>query len=143
MTLAISFATLVKNNNGLFKSEKQASFLISMCRDGVFGTSSAFGYSSFNMYYYCDDNGIYKVEKSTPKKGIMLTWERREEGKVTVQDKKEIKSISRMLKQTQQSIIDTTNYVWADTEMGKEVTASRNTNVKIMIARLLELGVTA
>jgi len=116
--LSISFASLVKNNNGMFKSEKQADFLLSMCNDNIYGTSGTFGRSSFYMDYFCDIKGILKVEKRTDKKGTVLTWERREDGKLAIQDKKEIASIKRMLKQQQQSLIHSTNYAWTNPEMG-------------------------
>jgi len=140
--LSISFASLVKNNNGLFKSEKQADFLLSRCNGNTYETSGRVGRSSFYMDYFCDEQGIIKVTKRTDKKGTVLTWERREDGKLAIQDKKEIASIKRTLKQEQQSLISASNYAWADPEMGIEVVAARKSNVEFMINRLLELGVT-
>ena len=74
--LVASFAGLVKTNNGEFKSEKQASFLLSNCVDGAFKASGEVYGNTFNVFYYCDSVGIYKVVKST-KKADTLTWERK------------------------------------------------------------------
>lgn len=142
MSLAISFAALVKNNNGMFKSEKQASFLLSMCNDTTYGTSGTFGRSSFYIYYICDEKGVVKVEKRTDKKGTILTWERREEGKLTVQDKKEIASLKRMLKQNLSSFESMSNYKWADPEMGITTITQYKENITLLTNQLLELGVT-
>lgn len=68
--IAASFASLVKSNNGLFKSEKQAAFLLSRyqeentfhCAGNVYG-------NSYQVTYYCDAKGVVKVEKHLPVTG--------------------------------------------------------------------------
>lgn len=142
MSLAISFASLVKNNNGLFKSEKQANFLLSMCNENVYGTSGNVGRNSFYMDYFCDEKGVIQVTKRTDKKDTVSTWERRVDGKVTVQDKKAISSIKRMLKQNLASFDSMSNYKWADSGMGITTVAQYKENIDSLTKQLLELGVT-
>lgn len=76
--LAASFASLVKSNNGLFKSEKQAAFLLSVCQDaGTFYTGGQVYGNSYSLQYNCDDAGVVSVEKYLPKTGkIIVTWSR-------------------------------------------------------------------
>lgn len=77
--LAISFASLVKNNGGLFKSDKQAAFLLSQC---VFGEYVSF-HRAFNnvsrLHYVCDNKGIKEVVKVNTVKGVKTpttVWDR-------------------------------------------------------------------
>lgn len=109
-TIAASFANLVKTNNGLFKSPMQAGFLLSKCTvdNNTYVTSGSVHGSSFSMFYVCDDKGVVRVEKQTRAKGLTTEWERRVEGKVSLQDEKEIKRIKRLIKQTEKSIADRT-----------------------------------
>ena len=76
--LATSFASLVKSNNGLFKSEKQAAFLLSVCQDaGTFYTGGQVYGNSYSLQYNCDDAGVVSVEKYLTKTGkIGLVWSR-------------------------------------------------------------------
>ena len=139
MSLSISFASLLKNNNnGLFKSTKQADFLLSMSNDGVYSTSGNVGRNSFYMDYFCDEQGVIKVTKRTDKKGNVLTWERRVDGKVTVQDKKAISSLQRMLKQNLASFDSVSN----DPKMGITIMDQYVDNINTLTKQLLELGVT-
>ncbi|CAB4127496.1 hypothetical protein UFOVP84_216 [uncultured Caudovirales phage] len=141
--LAISFASLVKNHKGLFKSEKQAEFLLKMCQEHMtFIAPGNVGRYGYCMYYICDEKGVVRVEKSLQSKGgVTVTWERGGEGKVTVQDTKEIKRLKRELKQFQKALEDGLNYAWADPIMGEEVARTRKENIEKIIKRLLELGV--
>jgi len=77
--LNASFRSLVKNNNGFFKSEKQASFLLSKCdADNEFVIAeSAFGNAYLDIFK-CDNNGIYKVVRSAKKSADKVIWERDE-----------------------------------------------------------------
>lgn len=75
--VAITFASLVKNNNGFFKSEKQAAFLLSQCQEeNLFVTGGNIYRNSFTMYYFCDAQGIMEVKKYTEKKGHTSVWKR-------------------------------------------------------------------
>lgn len=76
MTIAKSFFSLIKTNNGYFKSEKQASFLLDHCgSDKVFITTDSMFNNSYNFFFECDDEGVVRVEKHTSKK-IETYWER-------------------------------------------------------------------
>lgn len=79
--IAVSFASLVKSNNGFFKSEKQSAFLLSKCQDtNTFVCGGNVYNNSFTMFYICDSLGVLKVEKYTPKSGkTVTTWERQTE----------------------------------------------------------------
>ena len=102
---ALSLASLVKTNNGLFKSEAQAKFLTSQCQGGSHIASGSVMGNSFMITYFCDSKGVTKVEKYTPKSGkTSIEWERVEQGKVSVQDEKEIKRLKRLIKATEKSI---------------------------------------
>jgi len=76
--VAVSFASLVKSNNGMFKSEAQAKFLLSQCQEeNTFVCSGNVYNNSFTMFYICDIQGVVKVEKYLPKSGkTTTTWER-------------------------------------------------------------------
>lgn len=96
MTLSTSFSSLVKSNNGFFKSEKQAAFLLNQCNGGCYvAADSVFG-NTYQIWYTCDSTGVVKVEKFTNAKGAVLQWERVEEGKVSIQTTKEFKRLTRM-----------------------------------------------
>ena len=82
-----SLLGLVKNNDGKFKSEKQANFLMSKTENGVFTTTTVpVSYGSSNRAnptvtwdIYLDNGGVKKVTKSTVAKGASVYWERSEE----------------------------------------------------------------
>lgn len=103
MEISKSFASLVASNNGFFKSEVQASFLLSQCQDGNTYTTSGMVYNnSFTLMYHCDSQGVVSVEKYTNKTGLVTTWERHVEGAVNAteaaQQSKEVKRITRAIK---------------------------------------------
>lgn len=76
--IAVSFASLVKSNNGMFKSEAQAKFLLSQCQEeNTFITSGTVYRNSFTLSYVCDAQGVVSVEKYLPTTGkTVTTWER-------------------------------------------------------------------
>lgn len=102
-TIAQSFANLVKTNNGFFKSAAQANFLLSQSSYDYVSCGSVMG-NSFNMHYACDDKGVTLVRKYTKAKGFATTWERKVEGVVSLQDAKEIKHLTRLVKGVEKSI---------------------------------------
>lgn len=106
--LAASFAGLVKSNNGFFKSEKQAKYLLSMASrypNNVFCSVGQVHGNSFCLEYHCDDKGVLKVIKYLPRTSkTLLTWERLETGKVAVQTAKSIKYYKRKIKELESSI---------------------------------------
>ena len=77
--LSKSFAALVKNNGGIFKSEKQAKFLLSQCQqENTFITSGNMYRNPYTLVYFCDSNGVTKVMKDTTKKHNVVVWQRTE-----------------------------------------------------------------
>lgn len=76
--LAVSFASLVKSNNGMFKSEAQAKFLLSQCQEeNTFFVGGQVYNNSYTLSYNCDSLGVVSVEKYLPKSGkTTTTWER-------------------------------------------------------------------
>ena len=85
--LTISFASLVKYNNGFFKSEKQANFLLSKCLDNVFYGESTQTYKNITRNEYrCDAQGVVSISKySQTKKTLTVTWERQEKSEFNIQ----------------------------------------------------------
>ncbi len=72
MDIAMSLASLVKTNNGKFKSDKQCKFLLSQCDQNEYVTSGSVMENSFNLHYSCDDIGVTTIRKYTLKKGLQL-----------------------------------------------------------------------
>ena len=102
--IAKSFANIVKTNNGLFKSPQQAEFLLSQCTNREFSTSGAVHGNSFIVFYQCDELGVVNVKKQTAAKGLIVQWERKVEGQVSIQDANEIKRLTRLIRETERSI---------------------------------------
>lgn len=115
---AKSFASLVKANNGLFKSTKQSEFLLSKCEGGQYISPGNVYGNNYIITYHCDDKGVTKVVKYTFSNcKTVITWERLEDGKVTVQDAKEIKRIKREIKSRQKLVNDREKNVADYTDM--------------------------
>ena len=57
-TIAASFASLVKFNNGFFKSDKQRDFLLSQCFEGVYQIGGDTYGNSYAVRYVCDELGV-------------------------------------------------------------------------------------
>lgn len=97
-----SFDSLVRYNNGFFKSDRQAAFLRSFLNadqkiEDLYETRTI----SQRITYTCDDRGVISVEKhniAAPRAKSRVTWERAEAGKVTAQDAAEIKRLQRLLR---------------------------------------------
>lgn len=106
--LAMSFAALVKNNDGLFKSDKQAQYLLSQCEEeNMFTTSGTVYRSPFTMFYHCDEKGVVKVEKYLPRTSkTEVVWLRPVKGTLSIKDAKHLAQLKRMLKQTQNKVKD-------------------------------------
>lgn len=102
--LAQSFASLVKTNNGMFKSPAQAAFLLSQCQASEYISSGSIMGSGFTVHYECDTLGVTAVIKYTKTKGFVTQWTRVVEGQVSVQDAKEIKRLERLIKATKKTI---------------------------------------
>lgn len=86
--LLVSFFSLVKNNNGFFKSEKQAAFMLKMT-DGHYVTTQQLHFGEYDartrrntaMITWAvtlDNQGVVKMEKTTSK-GTQVYFERTQE----------------------------------------------------------------
>jgi hypothetical protein len=106
MNIQISILSLSKKNNGYFKSEKQAEFLIDQLKkkQGYFGSFSS-GYYSCPLFATWDGKGIIKTQKST-KTGMVTLFERKVEGVISALDAKRIKSLERKLKKEEKWLND-------------------------------------
>lgn len=104
MEISKSILGLTKSNNGFFKSEKQAQFLISQMEslDGCIGHADS-GYNSCPIFASWDGEGITKLVKST-KNGDVLMFERKTEGVLTALELKQIKSHERKIKALEKEI---------------------------------------
>jgi len=70
-----SIASLVKYNNGQFKSEKQATLFHSKAVDGVYYSSGGSMYgNSFRHAYHLGPNGVEKVVKMLGKGKEKTVW---------------------------------------------------------------------
>ena len=74
--LVLSISTLLKTNNGFFKSEKQAKFILSNVSDNeIVNHFTTYG-NVARDHYHLDEKGVYKIERYTTKKGYVTTWQR-------------------------------------------------------------------
>ena len=97
---------LIKTNNGFFKSEKQAKFLISELKKeyGNIFTASAFG-NNVVLTYNFDERGIVeKLNTSLKKHSQAVVWDRKIEGALSVEDKKKSVALKREIKKLEKSI---------------------------------------
>ena len=101
-----SFAGLVKSNGGLFKSEKQAQFLLSRCDGDTYIAGGHSGYAFYQLQYRCDALGVVEVSKYTSARGTLVVWQRPVAGMVPVQDQKEVKRLTRMRKQLEKDLAE-------------------------------------
>jgi len=106
MEISQSVFGLAKNNNGFFKSEKQAAFLISQMNrfGGYFGSVSS-GHNSCPVFANWDEKGITKIIKSS-KKGDVVMFERKKDGILTSLETKEIKRLEKRLKQIKKEVAE-------------------------------------
>lgn len=74
--LVLSISNLLKTNKGFFKSEKQAKFILNHVSDNeIINHFTTYG-NAARDHYYLDEEGVYKIERYTTKKGYVTTWER-------------------------------------------------------------------
>lgn len=106
MEISKSIFGLAKNNNGFFKSEKQAQFLISQIDllDGLIGYAEM-GYNSCPIYADTDKNGITKISKRTVN-GLVVMFERKQKGVLTSLEIQEIKRRERKIKSLEKEVIE-------------------------------------
>lgn len=104
MKITSSILNLTKTNNGFFKSDKQAKFLISQISEfgGCVGHSSS-AYHSCPIFAEYDEKGIIKLTKST-KKGDVVIFERNVKGVISSLDAKRLKSLERKMRSISKEI---------------------------------------
>lgn len=104
MEISVSIFGLAKNNNGFFKSEKQAKFLISQMEkmSTCIGHVSS-GFNSCPVFATWDEKGITALVKST-KNGDVVMFERKLDGVLTSIEAKEMKRISKRIKDLEREI---------------------------------------
>jgi hypothetical protein len=102
MNIQISVFALAKNNTGLFKSPKQAIFLISQLEkcDGCIGY---LGNSSSPIFVDWDDKGITKIIKATKKVDVLM-FERKIDGVLTGVEIQKIKALEKRQKALKKEI---------------------------------------
>lgn len=104
MEILKSIFGLAKSNNGFFKSEKQAAFLISQMSEfsGCIGHANS-GYNSCPIFASWDEKGITKIVKSA-KNGDVIMFERKQKGILTSLEIKEIKRLDRKIKALEKEV---------------------------------------
>lgn len=143
--LAQSFASLVKTNNGMFKSPTQARFLLSQCQAHEYISSGSIMGSGFTVHYECDNIGVKAVIKYTKSKGFVTQWTRVVEGEVSVQDAKMIKSLNKSIKAmtkaiaSRQASYDSGEYAkgFATTEAAEYIFTESQKSANIQLANLV------
>lgn len=105
MDIQQSVLGLAKSNNGFFKSEKQADFLIKQIElsGGYVGFFSS-GYNSCPLFATTDSEGILKIEKQT-KSGIDIIFERKVAGVLNSLQVKELKSLKMRLNKLEKELL--------------------------------------
>ena len=97
--IAISFASLVKLNNGFFKSDKQRDFLLSQCDFDEYVSTGSVGRNNFTITYIVDDLGVRETINRGAKSGKSeITWQRQVSGVLSDLDKKYIKKLETKIK---------------------------------------------
>lgn len=136
MTITASILGLTKNNNGFFKSEKQADFLINQLNKsfGFIGISDS-GYNSCPIFAKWDNEGIVELSKDS-KSGRLVIFERKIEGKLTVIEEAQLKSNKRALKKLESKL---SQKVSAFIDGSYNSTGDVTTYSEDMIARYLEV----
>lgn len=96
--IQLSLNSLVKNNNGFFKSQKQADFLLSVLNDNNVFASVAYGHTILITYHF-DDKGItLKTKTSVKTNKTTEEWSRKVEGILSVEEQQIVKRLNKQLK---------------------------------------------
>lgn len=98
-----SLNSLIKYNNGYFKSEKQAKFLLSMLEDNNTFLSGFNGYTMLIQYAF-DDKGITLKTKTSQTTGkTEEVWGRKVDGVLSVAELQIVKNLTKQLKKVKTS----------------------------------------
>ena len=117
MDISKSIFGLAKNNNGFFKSEKQAKFLIQVLeeRGGHVGQANS-GYNQCSMFATWDEKGILEITKHRSTGKLEVMFQRKEEGVLTVKEQKQIKSLKKRINDLEKSIERRQEYIKTSTD---------------------------
>lgn len=129
--ISISLASLVKSNNGVFKSQKQAQFLHSQADDGVVVVGGVcYGHTYFTEYHL-DADGILKVVRLN-KAGRKVMWERAGSVEVPIQVTKELNRLKRMHKEVSIRVQETQELMDSNDVFRVSMAALQQTRLKLL-----------
>lgn len=94
----LSLNSLVKNNNGFFKSQKQADFLLSILNDNNVFASVAYGHTILSTYHFDDKGVTLKTKTSIKTNKTTEEWSRKVEGILSVEEQQIVKRLNKQLK---------------------------------------------
>lgn len=83
--IAKSLWSLARTNDGRFKSEKQAKFLLSKTHNGEFVNGGQMYNNPYTFIFDLDNEGVVTIHKKTTKNPMELVWERPATGKTSIQ----------------------------------------------------------
>ena len=149
MDIKVSILSLAKNNNGYFKSEKQASFLINQINNnnGVIGYSEAKfigresgleGAVRCNIMCECDELGITKIWKDRLS-GDDILFERMIKGEYNKIQMKAIKRVKRAIKVEEREIASAQARIDGGDLYWERFLQSHKNELKAELKRLQEL----
>lgn len=99
MNIQATLATLVKNNDGFFKSEKQANFLTDLSIDGLIVVSHRMFNNVSYTHYVLDNSGVSLVRKVKQDGSNTLVWDRNDPSIAqAIADAKTAKHVKRILR---------------------------------------------
>lgn len=104
--LQMSLENLIATNNGLFKSDAQAKFLLSEIKKefGNVFVTSVYG-NSVKLTYIYDNTGIVEKTNTSVKKGTQtVVWKRKVQGVLSIDEAKQLKHIKKSIKDLKKSI---------------------------------------
>lgn len=104
--LAVTIYGLVKNNQGYFKSDAQATYIKSKldATAGIIDSGEVYG-NSYNTFTEFDDKGITKIYTQAGKTNkLTVKWERKQEGVLSQADQKAVRYYKREIKKLENSI---------------------------------------
>ena len=104
--IQLSIENLIKTNNGFFKSDAQKAFLTAELKKEIGNTFTASQYANtVVLTYLFDETGIIGKEKTSLKTSkTALVWERKQAGKMSIDDAKNIKHYKREIKRLEKAI---------------------------------------
>lgn len=105
-SVQISLENLIKTNNGFFKSDAQAEFLLSKLKEEFGNTFITTMYNnSVIITYEYDEKGIVrKTNTSIKKQTNKVVWERKIEGKLSIEEEQKLKQIKKEISRLKKAI---------------------------------------